>query len=401
MPGGTRHYNFAKELVSRGYSVVIFAASFHHGLYRDLKLSSSEKYKIEKIDGIDFVWLKTTPYKKNDWRRVLNMVSYSWRAYWLGRDLVARNVIKRPDLIIGSSVHLLAVIIAYWLSLCHKTPFVMEVRDLWPQTLVDVGKFKEKNIIIKILRVIEKYLYKKAEKIIVLFPYAKDYIVPLGIAENKIVWISNGVSISIYPEIVAEKKTDDIFKVIYVGAHGVANNLEPIIEAASIIQNQQIKNVRFIFVGNGAEKENLIKKSREIKLKNIEFRDPVKKNLVKNVLHEADALIINLRNVSLMKYGISLNKLYDCMASGKPIIMGGDPINNIVQDSGCGIAVKSGNPGDLAEAVVELYRMTPKLRNELGKKGREYVQKYYSIPVLTDKLENMIKEILDEENDKK
>lgn len=89
------------------------------------------------------------------------------------------------------------------------------------------------------------------------------------------------------------------------------------------------------------------------------------------------------------------------MASGKPIIMGGDPINNIVQDSGCGIAVKSGNPGDLAEAVVELYRMTPKLRNELGKKGREYVQKYYSIPVLTDKLENMIKEILDEENDKK
>ena len=159
MAGGTRHYDFGKELVKRGHEVTIFASSFHYSQHRELKLTWGEKYKVERVEGVNFVWIKTFPYQKNDWRRVLNMVSYAWKVYWIGRGIKKLDQdINKPDIIIGSSVHLLAVLSAYWLSKHYRAKFIMEVRDLWPQTLVDIGKFKENNPIIKILRIIEKFL---------------------------------------------------------------------------------------------------------------------------------------------------------------------------------------------------------------------------------------------------
>ena len=119
MTGGTRHYDFSKELVKRGHEVTIFASSFHYSQHKELKLNKNEKYKTENIDGINFVWIKTFPHQKNDWRRVLNMVSYMWRACWIGRRITKVNQnISKPNMIIGSSVHLLAVLSAHCLSKC-------------------------------------------------------------------------------------------------------------------------------------------------------------------------------------------------------------------------------------------------------------------------------------------
>ena len=97
-----------------------------------------------------------------------------------------------------------------------------------------------------------------------------------------------------------------------------------------------------------------------------------------------------------MKYGISLNKLYDCMASSRPVILGGDPINNLVKESGCGMAVETGEAEDLANAIIQLYRMAPREREKMGERGRNYVQKHYSNSVLVDKLEKTINEVLNE-----
>ena len=185
MPGGTRHYDFSKELIRRGHKVTIFTSSFHYIQHKELRLKRGEKYKIEGVNGINFVWLKTFPYQKNDWRRVINMISYMWRSYWLGKRITKINKnIKKPDIIIGSSVHLLAVLSAYWLSKFYKSKFIMEVRDLWPQTLIDFKKFKKNNIVIKVLKLLEQFLYKKAQKIIVLLPKAEDYIMSLKINKN-------------------------------------------------------------------------------------------------------------------------------------------------------------------------------------------------------------------------
>ncbi|MDD5606520.1 MAG: glycosyltransferase family 4 protein [Candidatus Pacebacteria bacterium] len=398
MPGGTRHYDFGKELVKRGYKVTIFASSFHYSQHKELKLNKKEKYKIENVDGINFIWLKTFPYQKNDWRRVVNMISYMWRVYWLGKKITkTEKSIKSPEVIIGSSVHLLAVLSAYWLARYYKSKFIMEVRDLWPQTLIDMKKFDENSLVIRILKLLEKFLYKKAEIIITLLPLAKEYISALGINQKKIVWISNGVDVSKLQEKEKKKgKANDGFKIIYIGAHGAANAIDVILDVAKILQERQYNKIKFIFVGDGMEKEQLIFRKEKLKLRNVEFYRSIAKKEIPLTLSQADASIISQRKMDLYKYGFSYNKLFDFMAVGKPIILAGKPANNLVVEAKCGISVPPENPEKMAEAIIELYKMSPGEREKMGRKGRKYVEKYHSIPLLVDELEKAIKEVVNE-----
>jgi len=380
MPGGTRHYDFAKELIKRGYKVTIFASSFHYTQHKELKLKGDEKYKIENIDGINFVWIKTFPYKKNDWQRVINMISYMHRAYWLGRKItdIDKNI-KKPYIILGSTVHLLAPLSAYWLSKYYKVKFIMEVRDLWPQTLIDFGKFKKNNIIIKILQSLEKFLYKKAQKIIVLLPKAEKYI-------------PNGVDLIKFKNI-EHINYNKKFNLLYLGAHGIANALTTILDSVKIIQEKNYNNIKFIFVGDGSEKKNLIKYKNKLKLKNTEFYNPVPKMDIPSILTKVNTSVICQQNIKLYKYGFSYNKLFDYMASAKPILLAGNPINNLIDISKCGITVPPENPEKMAEAIIKLYNMPPQERKKMGQRGREYVEKYHGIPVLVDKLEKVFKEV--------
>jgi glycosyltransferase involved in cell wall biosynthesis len=144
------------------------------------------------------------------------------------------------------------------------------------------------------------------------------------------------------------------------------------------------------------EKRNLIKYKNKLKLENVEFRESVIKKSVPTILAEADILIISQRRISLYKYGFSYNKLFDFMAAAKPIIFAGNSSNDPVVEGGCGISILPENPEKMAEAIIKLYKMAPEEREKIGKKGREYVEKYHSIPVLVDKLEEVIKEIVNE-----
>ncbi len=388
MPGGTRHYDFAKELTKRGYSVTIFASSFHYSQRKELKLSKNQKYKIENIDGINFVWIKTFPYKKNNWRRIINMISYMCKAYVLGRKITKLNKkIQKPDIVIGSSPHLLTPLAAYLLSIRHKTKFVMEVRDLWPQVLIDMNKLKKNSLAIKILQYLEKFLYEKAKRIIVSLPNAGEYITALGIRKNKIIWISNGTDLTRLKATM--KSNDKYFKAVYLGAHGIPNALHIILDAAKIIQNKEYKNIKIILIGNGTEKNKLIKYANKLDLGNIEFKKPLAKNLIFKVMNEAEILIFTMKKLSVTKYGISPNKLSDYMSSAKPIVSSAITPDNIVKKTGCGIHISPDNPGQMAEAIIKLYDMSPTEREKMGQRGRKYVEKHHSIPLLVDKLEKI------------
>ncbi len=399
MPGGTRHYDIGRELLKKNHQVSIFASSFHYSQHTELKLAKKEKWKIKKIDGINFVWIKTFPYQKNNWRRVINMLSYMYRVYWIGKKFtkIDKNI-GRPDIIIGSSVHLLAVLAAYWLAKHYKAKFLMEVRDLWPQTLVDMRKFKEDDPITKILRFLEKFLYRKAKKIIVTLPLVENYITSLSINKNKIVWIPNGVDLLKFKKI-ERVQPNKYFKAMYLGAHGAVNALEVILDAAKIIQDKGYEKIRFILAGDGAEKKNLIKYKERLGLKNTEFRFPVTKTELSAALNKADLLIFNLKKIETFKYGISSNKLFDYMAAGKPIIFSVNAANNPVKEAGCGISVPPENPEMMTQAIIKLYQISPEERENIGRRGREYVGKYHSIPVLADKLEVVIREVCGKKDD--
>jgi glycosyltransferase involved in cell wall biosynthesis len=315
------------------------------------------------------------------------MLSYMSRAWWLGRKLPQLiTEVGKPDAIIGSSVHLLAVLAAYGVAKHHGARFVMEVRDLWPQTIIDMGELSAGSPVTKILQALEQFLYREAERIITLLPRAGEYISAQEIGEDKIVWIPNGVDLSRFDNIELMGRSHGEFNVMYLGAHGRANALDVPLQAAKLVQDRGFSNSRFILIGDGPEKPHLIELAQELELRNVEFRDPVQKTNVSQTLQEADVLLFNLEEVTTFRYGISSNKLFDYMAAKKPVIFSVKTSNNPVEEAHCGFTVPPRDPAALAEAVIELYRMPKEARQTMGHRGRAFVEKHHSIPVLAERL---------------
>lgn len=385
MPGGTRHYDFAKELGKRGCIVTIFASGFHYNQHKELKLAKNEAWRVEDVDGVRFVWIRTFPHQKNDWRRIVNMLSFMMRAYGAGKKITRKSK-EKPDVIIGSAVHLFAVFAAYRLAIHYRAKFIMEVRDLWPQTLIDMGVLKETSISTRILRRLEKFLCKKAQKIIILSPLSKEYLASLGIDENKITLIPHGVDMSNYPPAHPHEERKRKFTIMYTGSLGVVNALMPVLAAADTLQKKGLKNIRIIFVGDGVEKNTLIRKSKTLHLANTEFRNAVAKIEIPSLLEEADVLLLVEHSIL---YGSS-NKLFDYMASGKPIIFSTPAEHNRMSGVGCGISVPPSDSAALTQTIRTLYQMSPRERQKMGKKGRIYVEQHHAIPLLVDLLEKTI-----------
>lgn len=382
MGGGTRHYDFAKELVKRGHSVTIIASSFHYSKYQEMKEYKDKEYLVETIDGIDFIWIKTPAYFGNGISRVKNMISYTYKVL---KYIPKLNLFK-PDIIVGSSVHLFAVWAAYKLSRKYKTPFIMEVRDLWPQTLIDMGMSKRHPFVI-LLGWLEKYLYKRADKIISNLPYAYDYIGKF-VNKEKFEWISNGVNLSSIKYIPKEK--NEKFIVSYTGAIGLANNLQILLDAAKRLKDK--KDIYFRIIGEGAQKEKLKNFVKKNNLQNVSIENSVPKSEVINILQNSDVLFLSLKDSSLYRFGISLNKLFDYMASGRVIIFAGNSKNNPIKDANAGYSISPDDVGSLEKTILKIYSLSQEDRNKLGEKIRRYAENYYSIEVLTNKLEFLLKE---------
>ena len=393
MSGGTRHFDLARELVKKGHDVTIFASGFDHSTCQYLKIKPGEKMRVEEYDGVCFVWINTLPYYGNNWRRVLNMLSYGWRVLRCSRGL------SKPDAVIGSSMHPFAALAGWWLARRYKAKFIFEVRDLWPQTAVDMGAMKKNSLPAKLLYAWEKFMCNKAEKIIVLLPYAKDYMASRGISPEKVFWLPNGVNLERFDHPapleegseVAEvfEQYRDKFKVVYTGAHGVPNGLDVIVEAARLIQEKS-ENIHFILIGEGTEKSRLKEKAQSLGLVNITFCEPIPKQAVPSALLAADCLVYSIPAFNIYRYGVSLNKSFDYLASAKPVVMAGNPQNNIVEEANAGIAVEPENPEALAEAIVKIYELPEEKRIELGKNGRRYVEQFYDIKNLATNLESLL-----------
>jgi glycosyltransferase involved in cell wall biosynthesis len=398
-PGITRHFDLAKELVKRGHSVTIFAAGFNHRSRREERLEGKQSYRREKINGVEFVWIKTPPYYRgNDWRRVVNMLSYGRRVASLGRRLE-----EKPDVILASSPHPFAGLAGHRLSLRKEAKFIFEVRDLWPQTLVEIGGYSNRSPVVAFLRILEKFLYRRAKKIVVLLPEASKYITGLGIPADKIAYIPNGVSpelfanagVSLPPELdktIANLKSKRKLIVGYTGAHGIVNALDTIIKAAKILQDREIDRVHFLMVGDGAEKEGLMTKAANYKLENLSFYSSIPKYAMPALLKSIDVAVRSGRKTGLGRYGMLPNKVFDYMASAKPIIWTNNSVENPVAKANCGISVAPEDPEQMAKAILELNSLSDSKRREMGKRGYEYVMKYHSVPVLADRLLEVIEE---------
>ncbi|MBN2463920.1 MAG: glycosyltransferase family 4 protein [Dehalococcoidia bacterium] len=396
-PGDTRDYYFAKELARGNVDSVIFASAFNHRTRKDQVLKNSRLFKTELFDGAKFIWLKTSPYYKgNDWRRILNMISYC-----ICVMPVSLFYMKKADIIIGVTPHPLSALSAWMVSKLKGARFILDVRDLWPETLIAIGGFSRNSIIVKTLKALEKFLYRSADKIIVLMPNAIEYIQTLGISQDKVFYIPNGVSTELFENKnrrlpsnlhhqISIMKSEKRFLVGYIGAHGITDVLHIIVAAASLLQNMGHDEIRFILIGDGPEKNKLIQQAKQLNLSNIYFYEPIPKISMPSFLNAMDAVVITKKKTELFRFGVSFLKIFDYMMSARPVIWAVDAINNPVAEANCGITVTPEDAQALSEAIIHIYQLSPREREEMGKRGHEYVMRHHSVPVLARKLLEVI-----------
>ena len=379
----TRSIDLARRFVEQGHPTTIFASNFNH--YRFAPVERMGLFQFRQavdVDGVRIVWIKTSPYRFNDWLRVINMISFAVLVTIAG--LVER---PRPDAIIGVSVHPLAALAAYYLARFKRARFFFEVTDLWPQTLVDLGRLKRNSLSARLLRRLERFLCRKAERIVMLLPHTDSYMKSIGIPLDRIVWIPNGVELSRYGDLLPyDGAALPPYRVVFMGGFVESNAIDNLLQAARVLKERGRKDIEFLLVGRGTDRKLVMSKAQELGLDNVRFPDPVPKADIGKIMGEADAFIYALHDLPLYRYGVSLNKLTDYLAGGRPIIFSGRSTYDPVAAIGAGYSVPPDDPVAIADAIEKLFALRPSERIEMGRKGREYVTEHHNIPRLAVRL---------------
>jgi glycosyltransferase involved in cell wall biosynthesis len=308
---------------------------------------------------------------------------------WLG---LGTKAMRKPDIVIGSSLTLLAAFAAERLARRLCVPFVLEIRDLWPQTLIDMGMPPRHPAVVG-FGMIERYLYRNADKIVTLLPNASEYMVPRGARSNDITWIPNGVDVELMPS-PQVLTPHDVFTVMYAGSHGLSDALDSVLDAAGILNTEAPGRFCFRFVGDGPNKPELRRRVETENIANVVFDEPVPRQQVFSTLQDADAFIITAKKTDLYRYGISPNKLHEYMAAARPTIFAGNSHNNPIAEAAAGITVAPEDPRAIATAVKTLAAMSDDERWNMGLRARRYIEEHHDFTGLARRLERVLQDAL-------
>lgn len=382
-----RHYYLAKEFVNQGNNVTIVTASYSHFLNKFPEMGN-KTYKTEEIEGITYLWIKVIKYSKSfDKKRVLKWFEFMSKLFFISKYLDAK-----PDIIICSPTAPFSILPAYYLSKKYDAKLIFEVRDIWPLTLVEVGGFSIKHPLIRLMSWFEKFALNKSDIIVSNLQNYSNHIAELNI-DRKAHWVSNGIDLeemkNIKPLDVAVKKQipSDKFIIGYTGKLGVSNAMSYLIDAANKLQSK--KDILFVIVGSGQEEKKL--KEQAQKLSNVLFINPIEKSQVQSILSLFDICYIGWNKENIYKFGVSPNKIFDYMYSGKPILHSTDTSNDIVKLSNCGLSVKAENCEEIKNAILEFYEMSSENRLKLGNNGKQFVLENFTYDKLAEKYINIIK----------
>jgi glycosyltransferase involved in cell wall biosynthesis len=384
-PGGTRHFEISRHLSEAGHKVTVIASPVSY-----LTGSAEVKKQQEYGDKGNFIVLRTYTYKalhKSFIHRLFSFFSFMISSFWAGLK------VKDVDLVWGTSPPIFQGLTAWALARLKGAKFVFEVRDLWPAFAVAMGVLKSKTII-RMSEWLEKFLYRRADQIMINSPGFTEHI--KGISNKPIDLIPNGADASMFnPDSkgVEFRKLYDLqdkFIVLYTGAHGMANDLGVVLEAAALLKDND--QVRIILVGDGKEKQNLIKHAKGLELNNLIFVPPVPKSEIADVIASADLCLAILQPIEMYK-SVYPNKVFDYMASGRATLLAIDGvIRDVVETSNSGVFVHPGDPKALAEQIKQLASK-PALVEQMGKNGRDHLLKHFDRPVTASQLQELFEKI--------
>lgn len=387
---GSRHASLAEILTQRGHDITIFAASVRH-------IGGAESGAIEIPRGRLFIdkdyanvkWrFIRVPSYRNSMQRFINMNAF-------GKNLCrAFHDLPRPDIIIGSTIHPYAVNAAIFLAAHHKVPFVYEIRDIWPDSLVDLNSLSRWNPVYWHLRYLERKAFNRATGVIVLFPGMYSYLERHRFPLNRACLLPNGIDACSYPPL-APAKGQYPFVISYFGSHGTANGLDTMIDAALLLkQRNHERDIMFRCVGEGTQKALLYERVRSLGLKNITFFPAVSKPKLIPLAEESDAFLFTLRRMPvLQRYGISPNKLYEYFMWERPVIFSCESQNDPVRDFNAGLSITPEDAESLANAALTLRAHSPQVRREMGRRGRRFAETNHDFRRLANTLDAFLQKI--------
>jgi glycosyltransferase involved in cell wall biosynthesis len=379
-----RPYYLAREWMSAGHTVQIIGGSFSH-IRANQPAVLVEKKIHQEVNGVDYLWYRTPYYFGNGFGRVKSIFSFIWNVW---RD--ARKIVNdfKPDVVIASSTYPMDIWPSYRIAKLAKAKLIYEVHDLWPLSPMELGGMSKWHPFIMWVQKAEDFAYKNADSVVSMLPKAFDYMSSRGLNFEKFSYIPNGVDVSEWddpdelPDFVGNEinkiRKKNIPLVGYAGTFGLANALDVFLDASKFL----IGKVNFVLVGTGPEYDKLQKRILIEKLENVSIFQSVPKQAVPNLLKLFDIAYIGLLSQPLFRFGISPNKLIDYMMAGKPIIMSIKSGNDPVAEAGCGLTVSPDDPLAVANGLLQLSQLTSVQRQEMGRKGQDFVRQNHVYPVL-------------------
>lgn len=402
-----RHFWFAQQLKEKGYDVTVFCSTtLVNG--EELLSTGKDKMAVKDADGIPFVFVKTIPAQGNGIKRIENMGLFYKNLFPAAKAYAAKY--GRPDVIVASSVHPLTMVAGIQIAKKMKVPCICEIRDLWPEAIFSFGKTTEKSLIGRALIKGEHWIYRKANALIFTKEGDTDYLkerkwttaqggdIDLG----KCHYINNGVDIAACEERSRTMQLDDQdlndeskFNVTYIGTIRPVNNVGNLLDTAKIlVAKGGYDDVQFLIYGDGGQLAELQERVKNEHLNNVKMKGFVNRQYVPYILSKSS---INMLNYAQNQYnwtrGNSSNKLFEYMASGKPIISTVHMGYSIIKKYDCGVELDEDTPEALAEQIMLFHDMKSEERDQIGRNARNGANDF-DFSVLTEKLIQVIESVI-------
>ena len=371
-PGHTRHFEMAQFLRAHGHELVIVASDLNYQTgQRTVKRKGI--YSEQRIEGVRVLrtYIYPSLHRSYFWR-IISFFSFMFSSVWTALH------IKDVDLVMGTTPPIFQAASAWFVALISRKPFLLEVRDLWPEFAVGMGVLTN-PFIIGLARWLEIFLYARATHILVNSPAYKKYVMDKGVSEKKITFIPYGTDVDMFnPNVdgtIIRKKLglEGKFAVVYAGALGAANDIYTVLRAADRLRNEP--DIRFVLFGDGKERVHLERESQRLNLNNVIFAGVNPKKEMPLVLASSDVCLAILQNIKMFRTTYP-NKVFDYMAAGRATVLVIDGvIREVIETSHGGVFVEPGDDAALANTILELSKDPQRVR-QMGINAREYLVKY-------------------------
>jgi len=378
----SRTFEHCREWVRAGHDVTVVTCAPNHPQGRVYDGFSNHLLAREKVEGIDVVriWTYVTA-NEGFLKRTLGYVSFMVSA------ILLLPFFGKADVVITTSPQFFNGLAGFFVSRLKRIPWVLEIRDLWPDSIFAVGAIRNRHVI-AILSALERFAYRTASHIVVVTDAFKTHITKLGIPNNRITVIKNGVDLDLFSEPVDSDiaQIRDLisaqtgvslqgkFVAAYVGTHGMAHRLQTLLEAAQLCSDDE--RIVFLMVGDGAERKNLLELRDRLQLRNVLMLPQMPKSSMPAIWGVTDVSLVLLKRSELFKTVIP-SKIFESMAMQKPIVMGVEgEASALVEAAGAGICIEPENAAQLADALRRLCNDSA-LYTQMAQSGAHFVRTHF------------------------